>query len=106
MIDEGETDWKILCIDVNDPNAQEYSNLVSDPDYSNKEVKEIFEKKVEDVFTFLRDYKLPTVNKFAFDGKLQDLGLARAILDETHEEWVKLISGKVEGNAGISLTHN
>lgn len=29
LIDEGETDWKILCIDVNDPLAEQMNGEVS-----------------------------------------------------------------------------
>lgn len=29
LIDEGETDWKILCIDVNDPQAEKINGEVS-----------------------------------------------------------------------------
>ena len=29
LIDEGETDWKILCIDVNDPMAEQMNGEVS-----------------------------------------------------------------------------
>lgn len=29
LIDEGETDWKILCIDVNDPVAEKMNGEVS-----------------------------------------------------------------------------
>lgn len=28
LIDEGETDWKILCIDVNDPLAKEMNGKI------------------------------------------------------------------------------
>ena len=29
LIDEGETDWKILCIDVNDPLAKEMNGTIA-----------------------------------------------------------------------------
>ena len=29
LIDEGETDWKILCIDVNDPLAKEMNGKIA-----------------------------------------------------------------------------
>ena len=30
LIDEGETDWKILCIDVNDPLAKDLNGEVQE----------------------------------------------------------------------------
>ena len=47
MIDDGETDWKILVIDVNDPLAATLNDSSDIP-------KEVADK----VFTFLRDYKV------------------------------------------------
>lgn len=47
MIDEGETDWKILVIDVTDPDAEKYNGPEDLP-------KELTDR----VFTFLRDYKV------------------------------------------------
>jgi len=47
MIDEGQTDWKILAIDVNDPDAAKFNNSGDIP-------KDITDR----VFTFLRDYKV------------------------------------------------
>lgn len=64
MIDEGETDWKILAINVNDPDAHKYNEASDVP-------KEIVDK----VFTFLRDYKIPAgsgPNQFAFNSELKD----------------------------------
>lgn len=64
MIDEGETDWKILAIHVNDADADKYNDASDVP-------KEITDK----VFTFLRDYKIPAgsgPNQFAFNSELKD----------------------------------
>jgi inorganic pyrophosphatase len=87
MIDEGETDWKILVIDVNDPLA---ANLNAHSDIP----KEVTDK----VFTFLRDYKIPDgnpPNNFGFNNQLCDRKLALQKVNETHEHWSNLISGKV-----------
>eukprot|EP01125_Pyxidicula_operculata_P003258 TRINITY_DN1380_c0_g1_i2.p1 TRINITY_DN1380_c0_g1~~TRINITY_DN1380_c0_g1_i2.p1 ORF type:complete len:190 (+),score=58.25 TRINITY_DN1380_c0_g1_i2:339-908(+) len=87
MIDEGETDWKILAIDVNDPDAEKYNN-----------VSDVPKEKLDAVFTFLRDYKIPDgnpPNKFAFDNECKDRDFALKITGETHEEWHKLSTGKI-----------
>uniref|UniRef100_A0A6B2LE42 inorganic diphosphatase n=1 Tax=Arcella intermedia TaxID=1963864 RepID=A0A6B2LE42_9EUKA len=96
MIDEGETDWKIVTIDVNDPLAAQLNEHSDIP-------KEVTEK----VFTFLRDYKIPDgnpPNKFAFNNELKDRAFALKVTHEIHEQWVGLIRGDHGDKAVISLT--
>jgi len=96
MIDEGETDWKILAIDVNDPLADKLNAHSDIP-------KEVTDK----VFTFLRDYKIPDgnpPNNFAFNSELKDRGFALKVTNEIHEQWVALIKGAVDTKGAISTT--
>jgi inorganic pyrophosphatase len=88
MIDSGETDWKIVVIDINDPKAHLYQSHTDIP-----------QEVLSPVFTFLRDYKIPDgnpPNQFAFNSQFQGRDFALSITDETHEEWRKLISGKTQ----------
>lgn len=88
MIDEGETDWKILVIDITDPLAEKLND-----------VGDIDPAKLKEVFEFLRDYKVPDgkpQNKFAFDDKPQNKEFALKVLEETHHDWQKLVNGEVE----------
>jgi len=97
MIDEGETDWKIVCIDVDDPNASKINDA--------SDIEKVLPGKLKEVFEFLRDYKKPDgkpENQFAFKGELKDRKFALAIVDENHEEWRKLIQ---TGNEKISTSH-
>jgi inorganic pyrophosphatase len=90
MIDEGETDWKIVCIDVNDPLAAHLNDI--------EDIDKHFPGKTEQVFTFLRDYKIPDgkpANVFAFNGALQNRAFALKVIEETNEQWHALVSGKV-----------
>lgn len=85
MIDEGETDWKILCIDVTDPLADKINDIA--------DVETHFPGKTKEVFTFLRDYKIPDgkpANVFAFNGELKNKAFAMKTIEETHEEWHKI----------------
>jgi len=87
MIDEGETDWKVLVIDVTDPDAANYNDASDVP-------KAVIEK----AFTFLRDYKIPDgnpPNKFAFNGDLKPRALALQKMEEMHKEWQRLVTGKL-----------
>ena len=82
MIDDGETDWKVLVIDVNDPKAAE----ISDADSLEKAYPGVLKK----TFEFLRDYKIPAgsgPNTFGFDDKLQDAKFAHGVIQETHDLW-------------------
>jgi len=87
MIDNNETDWKILVIDVNDPDAGKYNDAGDVP-----------KALVEKAFTFLRDYKIPDgagPNQFAFDSQLKGRSLALQKIEETNSEWKRLITGAV-----------
>lgn len=97
LVDEGETDWKVLCIDVNDPLAEQ----LNDVDDIEKHMPG-FIKATREWFTI---YKIPDgkpANKFAFNGEAKNRDFALKIIDETNEQWRKLV-GKGEANrAGIS----
>eukprot|EP01126_Amoeba_proteus_P065484 TRINITY_DN9323_c0_g1_i4.p1 TRINITY_DN9323_c0_g1~~TRINITY_DN9323_c0_g1_i4.p1 ORF type:complete len:266 (-),score=52.06 TRINITY_DN9323_c0_g1_i4:99-896(-) len=85
MIDEGETDWKVLAINTANPDAAKYNDASDVP-----------EDIVRRVFTFLRDYKIPAgsgPNKFAFDSQLKDKAFALTVVDETHHQWKAIATG-------------
>jgi len=87
MIDAGETDWKILAIDVTDP--------LADQIHTANDLRLVAQDRVDAAFAFLRDYKIPDgkgPNKFAFDGKLLDRDFAVRVVEETHAEWRALLS--------------
>lgn len=97
MIDEGETDWKIVVIDIKDPNSEKI-NDVGDLDT-------VYPGRMAKVFEFLRDYKIPDgkpANIFAFDGMLKNRAFALNIVEENHDEWVEL---NKSGNDKISTYH-
>jgi len=98
MIDEGETDWKILCIDVNDPAASKINDA--------SDIEKVMPGKLKEVFEFLRDYKIPDgkpPNQFAFGGDLKNKEFALQVTEECHEEWKKLVGGKT--NSKISTAN-
>ncbi|KAI8647025.1 putative inorganic pyrophosphatase [Parasitella parasitica] len=90
MLDEGETDWKVLAIDVNDPMASSVNDV--------KDVEQHFPGLIDATRTFFRVYKVPAgkpENNFAFNGDCRDKAYAYSIVEETHEAWKRLIQGKV-----------
>lgn len=55
------------------------------------------------VFEFLRDYKIPDgkpANTFAYNGDLRDKAFALSIVEETYEQWRKLIQKEIPNNEG------
>jgi inorganic pyrophosphatase len=93
MIDEGETDWKVLVIDVRDPAAASLNDL---PD-----VERLRPGLLAKIHEWFRDYKIPDgkpANKFAFDGKFQPRAYALKILEENHALWEKGHGSKARHN--------
>eukprot|EP00043_Microstomoeca_roanoka_P020776 m.253985 g.253985 ORF g.253985 m.253985 type:complete len:287 (+) comp17573_c0_seq1:87-947(+) len=90
LIDDGETDWKILGIDVNDPRADSL-NDVSD-------IEKVLPGYLSATVEWFRIYKIPAgkpENKFAFDGEAKDKSFALSIINETRSQWAKLNAGEV-----------
>jgi len=86
MIDDGETDWKVIVIDVTDPLAAELNNL--------EDVEKKMPGFLNDTREWFRIYKMPDgkpENKFAFDGEYKDAEFAHSIIEETHVFWKQLV---------------
>eukprot|EP01104_Vermistella_antarctica_P006001 TRINITY_DN16736_c0_g1_i1.p2 TRINITY_DN16736_c0_g1~~TRINITY_DN16736_c0_g1_i1.p2 ORF type:complete len:310 (-),score=95.87 TRINITY_DN16736_c0_g1_i1:92-1021(-) len=98
MIDEGETDWKIIAIDVNDPLAEKL-NDIADVEAE----KPGYLKMVHDWF---RDYKIPDgkpANSFAFDGEVKDKAFALNVVKSNQGFWQNLMDGKADEKAAASI---
>ncbi|CAO3590129.1 unnamed protein product [Absidia cylindrospora] len=99
LLDEGETDWKILAIDVNDPLASEINDI--------KDIERHFPGLIDATRRWFKIYKVPDgkpINEFAFNGACQNKDYATSVVQETHEAWRRLIDGKRDTSAnGISL---
>lgn len=96
LIDEGETDWKVIAIDINDPLASHLN-----------EVKDIYDHMpglVEATYDWFRNYKIPggsPPNNFAFSGEVKNSEFTNKIIIETHEQWRKLVQNEIE-NKGLA----
>ncbi|XP_002733172.1 uncharacterized protein LOC100367353 [Saccoglossus kowalevskii] len=91
MIDEGETDWKMLAIDVNDPLASQLNDI--------DDIKKYMPGFIEATREWFKIYKIPDgkpENQFAFDGEAKDKEFALQIVNQTHEQWKNLVSKKTE----------
>ncbi|XP_076361551.1 inorganic pyrophosphatase-like isoform X2 [Tachypleus tridentatus] len=81
LVDEGETDWKIIAIDISDPLADQLNDI--------EDIKQHMPG-----FLQVPDGKPP--NKFAFGGEAKKKDFAENIITETHQYWEELIQNKIK----------
>jgi len=96
LIDEGETDWKILAIDVTDPLAEKLNDV--------GDIEREMPGFLRATHEWFRIYKMPTgkpENQFAFNGEAKDKAFALQVINQTHEQWQALLSQSVK-NPGVA----
>jgi len=84
MIDDGELDWKVVAIALDDPLAAEYNDIDDVPETVKAGIREWF-----------RWYKTPDdkpLNEFGFDEKYLDVAATKEIIKETNDAWKKLMA--------------
>ncbi|XP_015284694.1 PREDICTED: inorganic pyrophosphatase 2, mitochondrial [Gekko japonicus] len=94
LIDEGESDWKVIAIAVDDPESQNINDI--------DDVRKLKPGYLEATVDWFRVYKVPDgkpENRFAFNGKFKDKVFALEIIKSTHEYWKALIHKKTDGGA-------
>ncbi|XP_020272603.1 soluble inorganic pyrophosphatase 6, chloroplastic, partial [Asparagus officinalis] len=90
MIDEGELDWKIVAISLDDPRA----SLVNDVN----DVEKHFPGTLTAIRDWFRDYKIPDgkpANKFGLGDKAANKDYAMKVIMETNEAWAKLVKRSI-----------
>ncbi|XP_017269410.1 inorganic pyrophosphatase 2, mitochondrial isoform X2 [Kryptolebias marmoratus] len=86
MIDEGETDWKVIAVNAEDPDAKNL-NCIED-------VRKSRPGHLEATVDWFRKYKVPDgkpENQFGFNGQFKDKDFAVKIIKSTHEHWRALV---------------
>lgn len=99
LIDEGETDWKIIAIDVSDPIASSVNDIA--------DVEKAFPGLLKATVEWFKIYKIPDgkpENQFAFNGEAKNATFAKGIVEEVHRFWSGLVNEHNEIN-GISKTN-
>ena len=97
LLDEEETDWKIIVIDVNDPLAPRLNDV--------EDVERHLPGLLRATNEWFRIYKIPDgkpENQFAFSGECKNKKYATDVIRECAEAWEKLITGRTQPG-GISL---
>ncbi|KAI3652554.1 hypothetical protein MP228_001979 [Amoeboaphelidium protococcarum] len=87
LLDEGETDWKVITIDVTDPQADKVNDI--------EDVEKVFPGLLKATTEWFRIYKIPDgkpANVFAFNGDAKNRDYALNVVAETNEAWKKLIT--------------
>ncbi|KAF9353223.1 Inorganic pyrophosphatase [Mortierella sp. AD094] len=94
LLDEGETDWKIIVIDINDPLANKLNDI--------EDVERHLPGLIRATNEWFRIYKIPDgkpENQFAFSGEAKNKKYALEVIKETHEAWERLIKANIPSKA-------
>uniref|UniRef100_A0A2K6MWC5 inorganic diphosphatase n=1 Tax=Rhinopithecus bieti TaxID=61621 RepID=A0A2K6MWC5_RHIBE len=100
LIDEGETDWKLIAINVNDPEASKFHDI--------DDVEKFKPGYLEATLNWFRLYKVPDgkpENQFAFNGefKTREQWPTGNLVLSLHLKWKPLQCNKI--NPDISCTN-
>lgn len=93
LIDAGETDWKIVGISAEDPLAP----LINDIDDLDVHIPGLLEA----LHRWLKLYKSPDINEFAFGGAPRGREYALKLVKETHEAWQRMLNRFDTASQGI-----
>ncbi|KAG9029236.1 Inorganic pyrophosphatase [Tulasnella sp. JGI-2019a] len=89
LLDEGETDWKVLVVDIRDPLASKLNDI--------EDVERHLPGLIRATNEWFRIYKIPDgkpENVFAFSGEAKNKKYATEIIHECHEAWRRLMSNE------------
>ena len=99
MIDEGELDWKVICISTSDPKASQI-NDVADVE---KHMPGELEKNQSLVPRLQKAPDGKPQNMFGLDDRCMPSAYAKDVIEETHEFYNALKSGKRSNDEELSL---
>lgn len=98
LIDEGETDWKIIVIRQGHPLFDKLNDL--------NDLQQQLPKCVDEIREWFKMYKTADgkpENTFAFEGKAMDKAFATKVVEETHQSWKDLRAGKLSNPKSLWL---
>lgn len=97
LIDEGETDWKVIAINVADPLAEQMNDI--------EDVEKLMPGFLAATVEWFKVYKIPDgkpANEFAFNGQAKNREFAEKVIEETAGFWKALV-GKATNESGLDL---
>ncbi|XP_023654884.2 inorganic pyrophosphatase 2, mitochondrial isoform X1 [Paramormyrops kingsleyae] len=92
LIDEGETDWKVIAINMEDPDASMLNSI--------EDVQKSRPGHLEATVQWFKKYKVPDgkpENRFAFSGQIRDKDFAIEVIKSTHKYWKALVQKQTDG---------
>jgi len=98
LIDEGETDWKIIAINVFDPKAY----FINGPDELEVQKPGV----IHTIRDFFINYKIPDgkpKNKLAFDGEIKDQAYALKVIEDCHRQYTGMLSNPPQKNYSLKM---
>jgi nucleosome-remodeling factor subunit len=98
LVDEGETDWKLIAIDVNDVLAPKLNDI--------NDVESLLPGLIKATHEWFKIYKIPDgkpANEFAFNGEPKNREFAEKVILETNGFWKELV-GAPSGDTTINST--
>ncbi|KAG8950467.1 Inorganic pyrophosphatase [Tulasnella sp. 424] len=99
LLDEGETDWKVIVVDVTDPLASKLNDI--------EDVERHLPGLIRATNEWFRIYKIPDgkpENVFAFSGEAKNKKYATEIIHECHEAWRRLVGSQDVAAAAGNLS--
>lgn len=106
LIDENETDWKVIGIRANHPLASKLNTM--------QDVRNHFQERLnidQVIVDWFRNYKVPdgkNVNSFSHNAQYQSPEMTVHVIEETHRQWYNLMLKGVSGPKTNlkSITHD
>jgi len=91
MIDDGETDWKVICIAADDPLAPQLNDI--------DDVERVMPGLINVAREWLRMYKTvdgKPMNEFGLEEKALNKEYTMNVINETHDFWKQLVASGVK----------
>ncbi|XP_040185639.1 inorganic pyrophosphatase 2, mitochondrial isoform X1 [Rana temporaria] len=91
LIDEGEMDWKIIAINIDDPEADKFNGI--------EDVRKHKPGYLEATVDWLKSYKVPDgkpENQFGFNGEFKNQEFAMDVIKVTHDFWQDMVHKRSE----------
>jgi len=98
MIDEDETDWKVIAMNIADPQIGEFTDI--------QDVERVKPGLLRRTVEWFKYYKVPDgkpINKFAFNEEFKDKQFAAQVVKHTNESWKALMAKEI--SASIALVN-
>jgi len=96
LIDDGELDWKIIAVNMEDPIGAELHDL--------EHLQAKYPEVISGIREWFRWYKTPDgkpLNTFGFDGECMPRATANEQISICFDHWRNLRWGKIKDNAGL-----